>query len=444
MIRNADAVGGTPEREVALACIDAGIEAAHPRRVVRDAVSVTDDTLRVEESTYALGEFDRVLVVGGGKASGTVAVELERILGDRITKGLVVAPDPVDTTRIEIVVGDHPVPSEASVAGTRRVLDLARSADADTLVLAVITGGGSALLPAPADISLADLQDVTNALLDSGASIDEINAVRKHLSAIKGGGLANAAHPGTVVGLVFSDVVGNDLSVIASGPTAPDAATYADAITVLDRYNITPPPAVRARLDRGVKGEIPETPSADDPVFATVTHHILADGFTALSAARETATREGYTALILSSRIRGEAREAALTHVAIAEEIHATNNPIEAPAVILTGGETTVTVQGDGRGGPNQELVLRAAIDIQDAVIASVDTDGRDGGTDAAGAIADDATVTDPAGATDALADNNAYPFLAERDALLKTGPTGTNVNDLRVLVVPPGQLRAD
>lgn len=436
MIRNATEVGGSPGRDVALACIEAGIEAAHPRRVVTDTVAIDDDALRIGDRTYDLREFDRILVVGGGKAAGTVAAELEQLLGDRIAEGVVVVADPVDTARVKVVVGDHPVPSDDSRRGAERVLEVAREADEATLVLAVITGGGSALLSAPEGVSLQDLQSVTNALLESGASIDEINAVRKHLSQIKGGGLARAAMPATVVGLVFSDVVGNDLSVIASGPTAPDETTFHDAIMVLDRYGIEPPPAVRERLERGQRGEIPETPRPDDPVFNRVTHHVLADGFTALSAARAAAERNGYSPLILSSRIRGEAREAAHTHVGIADEIAATGNPLPAPAVVLTGGETTVTVRGGGRGGPNQEFVLSAAIGLTDAVIASVDTDGRDGGTDAAGAIADGTTVDDPSTARAALDDNDAYSYLETHGALIETGSTGTNVNDLRILVV--------
>ncbi|MFC4356481.1 glycerate kinase [Halobium salinum] len=445
------AAGGTPARETALACVAAGIEAADPERVVADEVALDGDRLTVGAETYDLADYDRLLVLGGGKAAVGVGRALDRELGDRLTEGLVVAPDPGDAGRVEVAVGDHPVPSERGVDATRRLLDLARDADERTLLLAVVTGGASALLAAPAEggdagVTLDDLQTTTRALLDSGASIDELNAVRKHLSAIKGGGLARAAAPATTVGLVLSDVVGDDLSVIASGPTAPDDSTFADALAVLAGYGIDAPAAVRHRLERGRDGDLDETPRADDSVFERVQNVVLASGFTAVDAAREVAVERGYDALVLSSRVRGEAREAAKTHAAVAEEVVATGNPVEAPAVVLSGGEATVTVRGDGEGGPNQEFALSAGVEFAEGslaraagwevALASVDTDGRDGASDVAGALVGLDTVDDVAGARDALARNDALPYLGSRGALLETGPTGTNVNDLRVLVV--------
>jgi hydroxypyruvate reductase len=456
---NLDAHAPTARHETALACVRAGIEAAHPERVLESAVSIVDadetggtddgegtggERLRVADADYDLAAFDRVLVVGGGKAAAGVAEALERVLGDRIDAGAIVTYDPGTGDRIDHLPGSHPVPSEEGVESTRRVVDLLAGADDRTLVLAVVTGGASALLPAPAEgIALADLQHTTEALLDSGADIGEINAVRKHLSTLKGGGLARAAAPATVVSLVFSDVVGNDLGVIASGPTVPDETTYADALAVLDRYDLTVPESVRERLERGDAGEIAETPKAGDPIFDRVDNHVLADGFTALDAARTAAEERGYDVCILSSRIRGEAREAAKSHVAVGEEALATGNPVSSPAVVLSGGETTVTVRGDGDGGPNLEYALAAALELDrvagHAVLASVDTDGKDGGTDVAGAVVDEATLSgreDRAAARDALARNDALPALDDRDCLIQTGPTGTNVNDLRVLMV--------
>ena len=439
-IQDVDALAETSAHETALACIEAGIDAAHPEQVVHDSVSLDGDTLTIQDATYDLTDYDRVLVVGGGKAGGGVTSALEAVLGDRITDGVVVTRDPEETESVDVVVGSHPVPDEAGVEGARRILDLLSDADERTLVLGVVTGGASALLAAPVEgISLTDLQTTTTELLESGAEIDEINAVRKHLSAVKGGQLARAASPATVVGLVLSDVVGNDLSVIASGPTAPDDSTFAEALDVLERYGIDAPESVRERLEAGVAGDVAETPRADDPVFERVTNHVLADGFTALEAARSVARERGYEPCILSSRIRGEAREAAKSHVAIGEEVTATGNPADAPAVILAGGETTVTVRGDGRGGPNQEFALAAALELRgrvSTVVGAVDTDGRDGGVDVAGALVDGETVSDVAAAREALADNDAFPYLDERDAIVRTGPTGTNVNDLRVLVV--------
>ncbi len=437
-IENVDELGESPARKTALACLDAGIHAAHPRTVIRASIGVDDDTLTILESTYQLTAFDDIVVLGGGKAAGQVAATLETLLGDRLTRGVVVTNDPVETSSVRVREGDHPIPSDRGVDGAAQVLDLASSAGETTLVLAILTGGGSALLPAPADgITLDDLQTVTDALLASGADIHEINAVRKHCSEIKGGGLAAAAAPARVVGLAFSDVVGDDLDVIASGPTAPDSSTFADALAVLEAYDVDAPTTIRDRLKRGIAGEIAETPGPDDDRFDRVDNHVLATNFTAVDAARQEARERGYEELLLSTRIRGDARDAALSHIAIAEECLASGNPIEPPAVVISGGETTVNVTGDGRGGPNQEFALAAGLELPDgSVLAAVDTDGADGATDAAGALVDSETVDDPAAARAALEENNVHPYLEDRDALVMTGRTGTNVNDLRVLVI--------
>ncbi|GAB7118021.1 glycerate kinase type-2 family protein [Natrinema sp. JCM 9743] len=438
MIANRDRLAASEARDIALDCVAAGIEAGHPRTVVRDTVALEGATLRIADATYDLREYDTLVVLGGGNAAAHVAVALEAILGDRIDSGVVVTDDPAETERVTVRAGDHPIPSERGVDAAGDVLAAADAADGDTLVLAAITGGGSALMPAPAgDLSLADLRTTTDALLASGADIGDINAVRKHLSALKGGRLARRAAPATVASLVLSDVVGNDPSVIASGPVAPDESTFDDALAVLERYEIDAPGSVQARLERGAAGEIAETPGPDDAAFETVSNHIIADGMTTLDAARDAAAERGYETLVLSSRVRGEARDAAATHVAIAEEVLATGRPVAPPAVVLSGGETTVTVRGDGTGGPNQEFATSAALHLADGseiAVAAVDTDGSDGATDAAGALVDGTTVADPDAAREALANNDAYPYLESRDGLLCTGPTGTNLNDLRVI----------
>ena len=437
MIEERTSLARTPTHDLALNCVEAGIEAATPERVVRDRVSVEADRLRIADADYDLSAYDDVVVLGGGKAAGGVAAALEDVLGNRLDGGVVVTSEPVETDRIDVAVGDHPVPSESGLDGARRVLDRAAAADEATLVLAVVTGGGSALMPAPVSgVGLSTLRTVTELLLECGASIDEINAVRKHCSRLKGGHLARTANPASVIGLVISDVVGDDLSVIASGPTAPDGSTYADALAVLDRYDVAAPD-VRLHLEHGKAGKYPETPAPDDPVLERVDNHALANSWTALDAAREVARDAGYEPLILASGVRGEAREAARTHVAVAEEALGTGNPVEPPAVVLSGGETTVTVEGSGAGGPNQEFALAAGLEIPDgAVLACVDTDGIDGSGEAAGALVDSSTVADREAARDALATNDAGRYLGERDSLIETGPTGTNVNDLRVLVV--------
>ncbi|QSG05288.1 glycerate kinase type-2 family protein [Halapricum desulfuricans] len=435
MIRNRDELATTRARDLALSCLEAGIEAARPERVVAERVAVEGDTLSIAGTRYDLSAYDELVLLGGGKAADAVARALEGVLGDRLDRGLVVTSDPVETDAVEVVEGSHPVPDERAREGAGEILDRARDHDERTLLLVPVTGGGSALLPLPAgDVRLRDLQAITEALVESGAAIEEINAVRKHLSLIKGGGLARAAAPATAVGLVFSDVVGDDPATIASGPTAPDETTYRDALSVLDRYDVDTPEPVVEHLRAGVAGDYDETP-ADG--LSHVDNHVLASAWTALSAAEDAVADTEYEPVVLSSRIRGEATEAALSQVAIAEECRATGRPVEPPAVLLSGGETTVTVLGNGEGGPNLEFALRAGIELPEGVVcASVDTDGSDGATDAAGAIVDSATVEDPAAARRALVENDALSVLDDAGALIETGPTETNVNDLRVLVV--------
>ena len=423
---------------VALDALTAGIAAADPARLTRERVSVSESTVMVGESTISLDGVDEVVVLGGGKAAGMVAAELESLLGDRLDGGVVVTNSPVEAERIEQLPGDHPVPGDASLKNSRRLLSAARDAGENTLILAVITGGGSALMAAPTEgLSLGDIQSTTQSLLDSGATIDEINAVRKHLSRIKGGQLATAAAPAGIHCLLISDVVGNDLGTIASGPFVPDGSTYSEALAVVDRYDCDVPETVRQRLDAGVAGELAETPTSDSPVFDRVSTTLLGDSMIAVRAAAESAREAGFEPLVLSSRIRGEAREAAKTQVAIAEEIRSTGEPLDPPVAVVSGGETTVTVEGNGTGGPNQEFVLSAGLelDVSEVVVAAVDTDGIDGVTDAAGGIVDCETVPPEAGA-EALAANDAYPLLNDVDALIRTGATGTNVNDLRIVVV--------
>ena len=428
-----------PAKRVALDCLAAGIEAADPETVIEERLSLDGTALTVNGDVQDLSRYEDVIVVGGGNAAGRAASALEGVLGTHIDRGAVVTDAPAETDTIDVLPGDHPVPSERGVESARTVLDIARSADADDLVVALITGGGSALLPVPAEgVDLDSLQRLTEALLESGATIGEINAVRKHCSSLKGGQLAAAAAPATVVGLVFSDVVGNRLDVIASGPVTPDDTTFEDATEVLDRYDVAVPDSVGTRLADGVDGTCPETPGPNDTPFEAVTNHVIADSYTALDAAADAASESGYDPLVLSSRVRGEAREAARALVGIGEECADTGTPLEPPAAILTGGETTVTITGDGEGGPNQEFVLSAALDLEvdDVVVAAVDTDGIDGNADAAGAVAGRLSDEAKSAARAALAANDAAGFFRDRDGAVVTGPTGTNVNDLRVFVM--------
>ncbi|GGN14433.1 glycerate kinase type-2 family protein [Halarchaeum nitratireducens] len=425
-------------RDLARECALAGFEAAHPATVVREEVALDGGRLRIGGATIDCDDYETVVVLGGGNAASQVAAALEDVLGDALAGGVVVTDDPAETERVDVRPGDHPVPSERGVASTQALCEAADAVDERTLVLAVITGGASALLPAPAaGLTLADLRATTDALLDSGATINEVNAVRKHCSALKGGRLAARLAPARVATLVFSDVVGDDLSVIGSGPTVADPSTYADALAVLDDYDVAVPEAIRGHLERGAAGERAETPGADDPAFERVSTHVLATNRTAVDAAVGRAREAGYEPLVLSTRVRGEAREAAKTHVAIAEEALATGDPLSPPCVVVSGGECTVTVRGDGEGGPNLEFALSAALELDgETALCAVDTDGIDGATAAAGAVVDAATLADRRAARRALRENDALPVLDDADALVTTGATGTNVNDLRVLVV--------
>lgn len=440
MFTNREEMATSAQRELALDCLQSGIEAAHPKTVVQEFVEVTDVALVVDDTHYDLTDINDILIVGGGNAAGPVAEALEDVLTDKLSGGAVITDTAAETKRVELLAGDHPVPSERGMENTQRMTAVARDADDDDLVLAVITGGGSALMETPMEgLNLTDIKELTETLLDSGLPIHDINTVRKHLSSIKGGRLARTIAPAQTVGLVFSDVVGNDLDVIASGPVSPDESSFEDALTVLETSDITVADTVRSHLERGARGDVEETPGPTDSVFDRVTNHVLADGATAMEAAVAMARERGYQPLFLSSRVRGEAREVAKTHVAIAEESVASGRPVEPPAVVLSGGETTVSVQGEGSGGPNQEFAVSCSSELteRNIVVASVDTDGFDGSTDVAGALVDAETLP-PDAARTALETNNAYAVLDEVDAHLRTAETGTNVNDLRIVVIGP------
>ncbi|MEF8775973.1 MAG: DUF4147 domain-containing protein [Haloarculaceae archaeon] len=438
VIGNRQDIAGSPARDLALDCIAAGIRATHPEVSIRNALSVSDSIVAVAGDEYDRSAYDRLVVLGGGNAAGTAASALEGVLGDAIDDGAVVTDNPVETEDIRMGAGDHPLPSQQGVDSTLDLLALADDVGANDLVITLITGGGSALLAAPDGLEVDDQRDVTESLLESGATIHEINAVRKHLSEIKGGRLARRLAPATVIGLLWSDVVGDDPSVIASGPLSPDPSTYADAEAVLDGYDIDVPTAVRERLRAGEAGELEETPASNAPAFDRVHTYIVASNGTATTAAGKTADQRGFTPHILGSRIRGRAREVAKVLVGIAEAVRATGQPVEAPAVLISGGETTVRISGDGTGGPNHELATSAALelDAEDITVAAVDTDGIDGNASAAGGIVTAETASDRAAAHEALANNDTGPHLADVGAAIRTGPTETNVNDLHVIVV--------
>ena len=395
-----------------------------------------------------LDQYRRVVVAGMGKAALAMAGMVEQQLGERIAEGAVVVPHGHTQTppphcppprRIEVLEAGHPVPDEHSVQAARRMLALAEDCGADDLFLVLISGGGSSLC---ADfeppVTLADAQQTFRLLLESGADIHQINTVRKHLSRIGGGRLARAAAPADVLALVISDVVGDDLSVIASGPTVPDPTTFAEAIAVLRRYDLwhRVPDSVRVRLEAGVTDPSLETPKPADPRFARVVTRLIGTNRRALEAAADEARQRGYSVRIVTDRLTGEAREVGPRLVTALRDVRE-----DRPVCLLWGGETTVTVRGNGRGGRNQELALAAALAMEDwdagAVLLSGGTDGRDGPTDAAGAWATPGTAPraracgmDPRAYLD---NNDAYTFFEALEQLLFTGPTHTNVMDVQV-----------
>jgi glycerate 2-kinase len=414
-----------------------------PRNLRRQALRIFKAALKAADPYQAVlrhfemprGRFRNVFIIGAGKASAQMARAMEKLLGARISGGEINVKDghSAPLRRIQINECGHPIPDARGVAGARRIAQIASAAGPGDLVICLISGGASALLPLPAPgVKLAEKQKITRLLLECGASIHEINCVRKHISAIKGGQLARLVYPATLVTLILSDVIGGDLDVIGSGPTVPDRSSIAGARAICAKYGI----AVNLRAAA-------ETPKPGDRVFAKVTNVLVGSNALAVQAAEEEARRLGFHSMILSSSIQGEAREVARVHAAIAKEIRSHARPLQAPACVISGGEPTVTIRGKGLGGRNQEFALAAAIDIaglRDTLILSAGTDGTDGPTDAAGAIAEGTTVAraEALGLNprEFLRDNDSYRFFEAMGDLLKTGPTGTNVADIQLILI--------
>ena len=426
----------------------AGVKAVDPERAVQKYVRRQGNQLFVGDCSYILDSYRRIVLIGAGKGTAPMAKALEDILGERLTKGLIIVKYghgiPLEKTRI--LEADHPIPDDAGLRATKELLRQAQECTKEDLILCAFSGGGSALLPAPlSPITLDQKQTTTRLLLECGATIDEINAIRKHLSRSKGGWLAKEAYPATVVSLLLSDVIGDRLDVIASGPTVPDESTYSDCIKIIDRYKLGDrlPKGVTDYFIKGAAGSLPETPKPGDPVFSHVQNLIVGNNRESLLAAQERALSLGYNTIVLSSQIEGEAREVAQVFGAIGKEISQANLPISPPACIIAGGETTVTIQGRGKGGRNQELALACAIAIdgwEGISLLSAGTDGTDGPTDAAGAIVNGTTCKRARQANlyprDFLLGNDSYTFFESLGDLLKTGPTRTNVMDIICMLV--------
>ncbi len=432
----------------------AAVAAVEPRAAVSRVLAVDDGRLVVGDSACDLSGVGKIVVVGAGKAAAGMAAGVEQVLGARVDGGLVVVKDGYrgPLGRISQVEAGHPLPDERGLRATARLLDAVRATDERTLLVCVLSGGASALLVAPAPgICLEDKVRTTDLLLASGADIGEVNAVRKHLSAVKGGQLAAAAVPAPLVSLVISDVIGDRLDVIASGPTHPDGSTFAEAREILGRRGLLQriPAVVRERLERGAFGLIPETPKPGDRVFRDVRHHIVASNRLALTAATAEAGVLGYETRLLSTEVQGEAREAARRLAGEVRRAAQGRTPGAPPLCLLAGGETTVTVSGPGRGDRNQEFALAFALEIEGVegvTLLSAGTDGTDGPTDAAGAFADGGTAArarraglEPAACLEANDSHRFFDELGRRTAgpaLFVTGPTGTNVMDLQAVIV--------
>lgn len=433
-------------RKAAGEIYQAVLDAANPRVAIHRHLRRQGERLRANGREYDLGR-GAVYVVGAGKATAAMAAAVEEVLGERVTAGIVVVKDghSLPLRRIRIVEASHPVPDARGLQGTDAIVALLAETRPEDMVVVLISGGGSALLPAPVEgITLSEKQAATRELLACGATIEEINAVRKHCSQLKGGQMARAVHPASCLTLVLSDVIGDPLDVIASGPTVPDPTTYEDALEVLRRYALHDriPPSLRQHLERGARREEPETPKAGDACFERAQHIIVGNNRASLLAAQERAARLGFHTMLLTAALRGESREVGKVLAALLLEIRRSDHPVPPPACLLLGGETTVTVRGQGKGGRSQELALAVAIGIagaEDLVIFSAGTDGSDGPTDAAGAVADGETCARAKAAgidpPRALEENDAYHFFQGLGDLIKTGPTLTNVMDVTILL---------
>jgi glycerate 2-kinase len=433
-----------------LAAMNAALEAADPPKIIRKHLRLDRQILHADRLQFRLRDYRRIFVIGGGKASGLMAEAIERLLGRWITRGLVIIPDyqrpKPRGSRIRYHLATHPIPTRKGMAAVLAMLDLVKTVSRDDLVIVLLSGGGSALITLPMKgVTLNDEAKVTSLLLKSGASIEEINTVRKHLSQVKGGRLARRLFPATVLTLIISDVVGDTIEAIASGPTAPDPTTYKDAEQVLKKHHLWSkvPKGVRSAILNGLSGSLPETPKRIDKSFKRVHNLIVGSNRASRLAAGEAMRKVGYETQVLSIQITGEARKAGRMLGSIAKDIQENGQPLARPAGLVTGGETTVTVRGKGKGGRNQELALAAAERISGShgiVVGSFATDGVEVQTDAAGALVDGTTVTrglmlgmDP---ETYLRNNDSYHYFSKLKDLIITGPTGTNVNDIIIIAV--------
>ncbi|MCF6149322.1 MAG: glycerate kinase [Candidatus Kuenenia sp.] len=435
-------------REDARQIYFAGLHSVEADACIQKCMEVKGNCINIKgKKTYNLDKYNNIYLTGFGKVSGFMAAAVEKLLGDRIKKGIVNVRYGYTTPckYVKLNSAGHPIPDVAGINGTKEIVDIAKKASENDLVFCLISGGGSALFELPYEgISLEEIRDLTAMLLKCGATIDEMNAIRKHLSRVKGGRFAKLCKA-EIVSVILSDVINDPLDTIASGATSPDSSTFLDCERILNKYDLYKkiPASIRKHVQSGLHGSIEETPKPGDKIFARVNNIIVGNNRTALVASKEKGQQLGYNTLILSSCIKGEAKEIAKVFGAIAREIHFSGYPVKRPACIIAGGESTVTVKGDGLGGRNQEFSLSAAMEIDglaDTVILSAGTDGTDGGTDAAGAMVDGTTIMNAKSKKlnpeKYLSNNDSFSFFKETNELIVTGPTKTNVMDIMLLLV--------
>lgn len=417
-----------------LEVLEAAVRSIDSYRCVKDSLSFEDGLLSVGDIAFDLREVERIFVVGTGKASVGMTRAVFDVLGDKIHEGYLNVLEEGHIGPINLHKSTHPHPSEEGRQGAERILALCEEADQNDLVICLISGGGSAMMSLPPEnMSVEDKRRVSELLMLAGANIEELNTVRKHLSLVKGGNLVRACNPAMVLSLILSDVVGDPLESICSGPTAPDPTTFSDALMVLEKYDLRGK-VPRSVMDHLLRGE-EETPKPGNPIFEKVENVIVGNNWRALMAAKGRAIELGYKAIILTSALEGEAREVGKVLGSIGSEVSLHHDPIGPPAILLAGGETTVTVKGGGRGGRNCELVLGALPKLSKGVtLLSFGTDGVDGNSNAGGAIGDAGSIRSDV--NEFLESNDSASYFEREDSLIVTGPTGTNVGDVIILAV--------
>jgi glycerate 2-kinase len=432
--------------------IHSALEEVAPDQCINRFVQREGSRIAVGDLTFDLAYFEQVKVVAIGKAAIPMAQSILEILGEYLAEGFVItkhlSSDDARTlpSMIQVCLGSHPVPDEKSISCSKKLVKFLAKSGENDLILFLISGGGSALACLPVEgVSLSDIQATTRSLLACGAEIQEMNTIRKHLDIIKGGGLARIISPAQMITFALSDVVGNSLDVIASGPTVPDSSTYGEAISILEKYKLemVVPRIVWEHLENGRQGIIRETPKVEDSCFTKAATVLVGSNYQAATAALREAKRQGVNTLLLTTSMRGEARDAGRFIAGIASEIDTSGHPVKRPACIIAGGETTVVLRGNGLGGRNLEVALGAVTDmagLKDAYLVTIATDGEDGPTDAAGAVVSGNTFREMKqrglNSEESLALNDSYHFFEELEKLIKLGPTGTNVNDLAFLFV--------